>query len=114
MKPVHVANGLARRLIGTTTDHTPLARILRQFVENQRGGFKEERNPNAAILDEYGACFADHFGNPPTDEVLTRFRSLAKDTLGADDAVFSAIKVGCASTGVVYVLSSTHDHRRCV
>ena len=35
-----------------------------------------------------GDRFADHFGNPPTDEALTRFRSLAKETLGADDAVF--------------------------
>ena len=37
MKPVHVANGLSRRLLGITNDHTPLARVLRQFVKNQRG-----------------------------------------------------------------------------
>lgn len=88
MKPVHVANGLARRLVGVTNDHTALARVLRQYVENQRGRFLEERNPNAAILEDYGSAFADHFGNPPSDEALSRFRSLAKDTLGADDAVF--------------------------
>lgn len=88
MKPVHVANGVARRLAGVTNDHTALARVLRQFVENQRGGYQEERNPNVAILEAYGPRFADHFGNPPSDEALTRFRSLAKDTLGADDAVF--------------------------
>lgn len=88
MKPVHVANGLARRTLGTQCDHTPLARILRQYVDNQRGGFKEERNPNAAILEAYGTRFADHFGHPPSDESLTRFRSLANETLGADDAVF--------------------------
>lgn len=88
MKPVHVANGVARRLVGVTNDHTPLARVLRQYVENQRGRFLEERNPNEAILEDYGAAFVDHFGNPPSDEALSRFRSLAKDTLGADDAVF--------------------------
>jgi hypothetical protein len=88
MKPVHVANGMARRVLGVQSDHTPLARVLRQYVDNQRGGFKEERNPNGTILADYGDRFTDRFGNPPSDEAMTRFRSLAKDTLGADDAVF--------------------------
>jgi hypothetical protein len=88
MKPVHVANGMARRITGTQTDFAPLARLLRQFVDNQRGSFKEERNPNSAILTDYGDRFTDRFDNPPSDEAMTRFRSLAKDTLGADDAVF--------------------------
>jgi hypothetical protein len=88
MKPVHVANGVSRRLLGITNDHTALARVLRQFVKNQKGDYLDERNPNSAVLEAYGAQFADHFGNPPADEALTRFRSLAKDTLGADDAVF--------------------------
>lgn len=88
MKPVHVANGLARRVLGKQTDFRPLARLLRQYVDNQRGGFKEERNPNSAILTDYGDRFTDRFGNPPSDDAMTRFRSLAKDTLGADDAVF--------------------------
>jgi hypothetical protein len=91
MKPVHIANALARRIVGTQSDHTPLARVLRQYVENQRGGFQEERNPNSAILEDYGMRFADRYGNPPSDESLTRFRSLAKDTLGADDAVFPTL-----------------------
>lgn len=88
MKPVHVANGMARRIIGTQSDSGPLARVLRQYVDNQRSRFKEERNPNNAILADYGDRFADRFGNPPSDEAMTRFRSLAKDTIGADDAVF--------------------------
>jgi hypothetical protein len=88
MKPVHVANGLARRVLGKQTDFRPLARLLRQYVDNQKGGFKEERNPNSAILTDYGDRFTDRFNNPPSDEAMTRFRSLAKDTLGADDAVF--------------------------
>jgi hypothetical protein len=88
LKPVHVANGVARRVFGVTTDHTPLARVLRQYVENQGGRFLEERNPNSTILSEYGPRFLDRDGNPPSDEALARFRALAKDTLGADGAVF--------------------------
>lgn len=88
MKPVHVANGVSRRLLGKYYEFAPLAQVLRQFVDNQRGGYKEERYPNSDILAAHGSLFEDRFGNPPSDEALTRFRALAKDTLGADDAVF--------------------------
>lgn len=88
IKPVHVANGMSRRLLGRQHDFTPLAKVLRQFVDNQKGGFQEERFPNSLILEEYGERFEDAFHNTPGDESLTRFRALAKDTLGADDAVF--------------------------
>src|SRR5205823_545809 len=37
---------------------------------------------------DYPDRFRDSFGNAPSDESLTAFRSLAKDTLGADGAVF--------------------------
>ena len=87
MKPVHVANGMARRILQTQSNFVPLARVLRQYVKDQRkGSFKED--PNSAILADYGDPFTDQFGNPPSDKVMTDFRSLAKDTLGADDAVF--------------------------
>lgn len=88
MKPVHVANGVARRLMGFSTDHTPLARVLRQYVKKQKAGYMEERNPNSLILADYPDRFRDAYGNEPSDEHLTAFRSLAKDTLGADGAVF--------------------------
>lgn len=88
MKPVHVANGLARRLIGTTTSFTPLAEVLRQYVQKQSAGYLEERHPNASILEKYGDRFSDPYGNPPADDDLTAFRALAKETLGADGAVF--------------------------
>jgi hypothetical protein len=88
MKPVHVANGMARRLVGFNTDHTPLARVLRQRVMKQKAGYMEERNPNSVILQDYPDRFGDGYGNAPSDENLTAFRSLAKDTLGADGAVF--------------------------
>ena len=88
MKPVHVANGMARRLVGFSTDHTPLARVLRQRVMKQKAGYMEERNPNSVILQDYPDRFRDAYGNAPSDESLTAFRSLAKETLGADGAVF--------------------------
>jgi len=88
MKPVHVANGLYRRLCGVTYDHRPLAGVMRQYVKNQRGGVVEERLSNSDILERYSDMFTDVHGNRPSDEKMTRFRSLAKETLGADDAVF--------------------------
>lgn len=88
MKPVHVANGLSRRLVGTTTSFTPLAQVLRQYVKAQKAGYLEERYPNSVILEKYGDRFEDSYGNSPADEDLTAFRALAKETLGADGAAF--------------------------
>jgi hypothetical protein len=88
MKPVHVANGMARRLVGFSTDHLPLARVLRQYVKKQKAGYMEERNPNAKILADFPDRFRDAYGNEPSHEQLTTFRSLARETLGADGAVF--------------------------
>ena len=90
MKPVHVANGLARRLVGITNDFQPLAKVIRQYVKKQTAGYLEERNPNSAILQAYPQKFQDQHRNPPSDEKLTAFRALAKDTLGADGAVFES------------------------
>ena len=86
MKPVHVANGLYRRLTRVTYDHEPLADVLRQYAKS--GGLVEERKSNSALLGTYGDRFEGESGNPPSDEKMTRFRSLAKEILGADDAVF--------------------------
>lgn len=88
MKPVHVANGLYRRLCGVSYDHRPLAGVLRQYVKNQRGGVVEERLSNGEILGLHPDTFTDVYGNRPPDEKMTRFRALANETLGADDAVF--------------------------
>jgi len=62
--------------------------VLRQFVDEQKRGYRSERFPNAKILQDFGARFEDRFGNPPANDLMTQFRSLANDTLGADDAVF--------------------------
>ncbi len=90
MKPVHVANGLARRVMGVTNDFKPLAQVIRQYVKKQAAGYLEERNSNATILEKYPTVFRDWYGNPPTDERLTAFRALARDTLGADGAAFES------------------------
>lgn len=88
MKPVHVANGLFRRLAGVTTDFRPLGRMVRQYKKKDNKNFLVESNSNADILTDFGGRFADAYGNPPSDESMTAFRSLAKETLGADGAAF--------------------------
>ena len=90
MKPVHVANGLARRVVGLTYDFGPLAKVIRQYVTKQTAGYLEERNPNSAIIEAYPQKFQDLHRNTPPDERLTAFRALAKDTLGADGAAFES------------------------
>jgi hypothetical protein len=87
MKPVHVANGLFRRISGVTTDFRPLGEVVRQY---KLKGNKTlvEGNPNDAILTKYGSRFTDGYGNVPSDDKMTAFRSLAKETLGADGAAF--------------------------
>lgn len=90
MKPVHVANATFRRITGFTTDHIPLARVLRQFTQVQKKGYMQERNPNAVILTDFPDRFVDPYGNEPSDERMTAFRSLIKETLGADGAAFEA------------------------
>lgn len=88
IKPVHVANGLARALTGRTYDTTALAKTLRRFVRNQRIGLDEERNPNDVILEEYSTAFEPLSGSAPDQRQLARLRSLAFEVLGADDAVY--------------------------
>jgi hypothetical protein len=87
MKPVHVANGLFRRITGVTTDFRPLGEVVRQY---KLKGNKTlvEGNPNETILKKYGPRFTDGYGNAPSDDKMTAFRALAKETLGADGAAF--------------------------
>jgi hypothetical protein len=112
MKPVHLANGLARRVIGSVTDHAPMARVLRQYIV--KGSNSEERNPNEAILADYGVLFLDRDGNPPSSEALTRFRALAKDTLGADQAVFPPSRRKGSGAMTAAPASFTLSHRRMI
>jgi hypothetical protein len=90
IKPVHVANGLARALTGRTYDTTAVTRLVRRYVRNQRLGVDEERYPNSEVLTEYAAAFSGPRGNEPDALRVTRLRSLAFDVLAADGAVFPA------------------------
>jgi len=88
IKPVHVANGLARSLAGRTYDTTAVMRLVRRYVRNQKLGVDEERYPNAEVIADYGSAFATSKGHEPDALKVTRLRSLAFDVLAADGAVF--------------------------
>ena len=88
IKPVHVANGLARAITNRAYDTTALTRTLRRYVRLQKLGVDEERNPNDAILREYGSAFESFRAAGPDSDRLTHLRVLAFDVLGADGAVF--------------------------
>lgn len=88
IKPVHVANGLARALAGRTYDTTAVTRLVRRYVRNQKLGVDEERYPNAEFIADYAAAFDSSRGHEPDALKVTRLRSLAFDVLNADGAVF--------------------------
>jgi hypothetical protein len=87
IKPVHVANGVARALTNRTYDTTAVTRFVRRYVRNQTLGVDEERYPNAEVIADYATAFATK-GYAPDDLRVTRLRSLAYDALAADSAVF--------------------------
>ncbi|MEZ4503113.1 MAG: hypothetical protein R3C39_10850 [Dehalococcoidia bacterium] len=88
IKPVHVANGLARALAGRTYDTTAVTRLVRRYVRNQKLGVDEERYPNTEVIADYASAFATPRGREPDALKVTRLRSLAFDVLAADGAVF--------------------------
>jgi hypothetical protein len=88
VKPVHVANGLARALTGRTYDTTAVTQLVRRYVRKQKLGVDEERFPNAEMLAQYGEAFQGPRSHDPDTLRLTRLRSLSFDVLAADGAVF--------------------------
>jgi len=88
IKPVHVANGLARALTERSYSTKPLAQTLRRWVRQQKFGVDKEEYPNEVILERYGTAFEARRGTKPDVQQLNRLRLLAKDALGADKAVF--------------------------
>ena len=88
IKPVHVANGLARSLTGRTYDTTAVTRLVRRYVRNQKLGVDVERYPNSEVLTDYATAFSSAKGHEPDALRVTRLRSLAFDVLAADGAVF--------------------------
>lgn len=89
IKPVHVANGLARALTERSYRTKPLAQTLRRWVRKQSLGIDKEEYPNDVILRDYGEAFEPRRGTNPNEQRLNRLRALAKDAIGADDAVFA-------------------------
>ena len=88
IKPVHVANGLARALTRRTYKTDALARTLRRYVVKQTLGIDQERHPNSEILGKYGAAFEPLQGSALDPHRLSHLRALLLDVLGADNAVF--------------------------
>lgn len=88
IKPVHVANGLARALTERTYDTTAVTHLVRRYVRNQKLGVDEERYPNAEVIRDYAPAFERVKGQDPDSLKVTRLRSLAFGVLAADDAVF--------------------------
>ncbi len=88
IKPVHVANGLARGLTRRSYKTDAVARTLRRYVVKQNLGVEQERYPNAEILEQYGNAFEPLHSSEPNLQRLSRLRALALDVLGADSAVF--------------------------
>ncbi len=86
VKPVHLANGVARALTGKTHDTTALAQTLRRWVRDQRAGVDRESNPTSSILEKYANAFREGTETDPSR--VNVLRALARDVLGADDAVF--------------------------
>lgn len=112
IKPVHVANGLARALMQRSYKSTALAESLRRWVRNQKLGLDEERNPNTKILDKFGEAFGLGEGREPDLESLNALRSLARDVLGADGAVFDdPDKSSYTMANERFITKDPSDHR---
>lgn len=88
IKPVHVANGLARALTQRSYATDALARTLRRYVVKQTLGVEQERHPNTEILEKYGDAFEPLHGSSLNTQRLSRLRALSLDVIGADGAVF--------------------------
>jgi hypothetical protein len=88
IKPVHIANGLGRALVGRTYDSDALARFLRRSILNQTTRVQEERNPNSMILEGYAEAFTSRDSGIIDQDALSKLRSLAEGVLATDKAVF--------------------------
>ena len=112
IKPVHVANGLARALTKRSYKTDALARTLRRYVVKQKLGVEQERHPNSEILEEYGDAFEPLHGSAPDHQRLSRLRTLSLDVLGADGAVFDqADKSSYTLTNERFVTKDPSDFR---
>lgn len=111
IKPVHVANGLARALAGRTYDTTAVVKLVRRYVRKQSLGVDEERYPNAELLKDYASAFASSHGQEPDALRVTRLRSLAFNVLAADGAVFDPEHSSFTLSNERFVTSDPSDYR---
>lgn len=111
IKPVHVANGLARALAGRTYDTTAVVKLVRRYVRKQALGVDEERYPNAEVLRDYAAAFAGNRGQEPDALRVTRLRSLAFNVLAADGAVFDPTHSSFTLSNERFVTGDPSDYR---
>lgn len=103
IKPVHVANGLSRAVIGGYYDPKLLNHALVRWAK--RG--TEERHPTAALVEDAGDRLGD-FADPAERLKLNELRALLKDVIGADDAVFDRNE-NCSYT-LTHRFHVTRDH----
>lgn len=88
IKPVHVANGLARSTTEKTYSNTALVHTVRRYVRNQRLQTDEERHSNDEILANYPDAFRRDETNMRFEQDLSDLRTLLFGLLAADGAVF--------------------------
>lgn len=112
IKPVHVANGLGRALVGRAYDSDALAQFLRRSILDQKARVQKERHPNSAILDQYGIAFTGRDGAAVDLDSLSTLRSLAEDVLASDKAVFGeAARSSYTLSNETHLTSDPSDHR---
>jgi hypothetical protein len=94
IKPVHIANGLARNLTGRSYRSTALAQVLRRWIRDQKLGLDIERHPTrgvgqtVGVLDRYPEAFEARRDGVIDTTRVNNLRALGFDVLGADGAVF--------------------------
>lgn len=112
IKPVHVANGLGRALIGRTYNSDALTQFLRRSILNQTTRVQEERNSNRVIVERYRDAFVASDSGLIDYERLGTLRSLAEGVLNPDKAVFGeAGKSSYTLSNELLLTSDPSDNR---
>ena len=112
IKPVHIANGMGRALVGRTYNSDALAQFLRRSILNQTTRVQEERNPNGMILESYSLAFTGRDGTIVDQDALSTLRSLAEGILATDKAVFGeAARSSYTLSNETLLTRDPSDHR---
>ena len=103
VKPVHIANGLCRAVLGHYYD----PRVLNQALIRWAKHGSEERHPTAELIAEAREQLGD-LAEPRNLARLNELRELLRGVLGADGAVFDK-NDNCSYT-LTYKAHVTRDH----